>query len=95
MDFQIFLTEMGNLTFSGNGKPPQYKALTCTYQSYLLENGAGGYYEYGAIVLRQIEFKEHFLELKSSCPSTQYVNVNIDYTEVRWGFAQCPCVSLR
>ncbi|ASY61155.1 hypothetical protein [Sinorhizobium sp. CCBAU 05631] len=82
IDFQIFLTEMGNLTFSGNGEAPQYKALTCTYQNYLLDNGAGGYYDYGAIVLRQIGFKEHFLELKSSCSSTQYVNVNIDYTEV-------------
>ncbi|MBX5041252.1 hypothetical protein HJB51_10725 [Rhizobium lentis] len=81
-DFQSFLTEMGNLTFSASSKAQQYKALTCTYQSYLLDNGAGGYFDYGAIVLRQIEFKEYFLELKSSCSSTQYVNVDMDYTEV-------------
>ncbi|MGZ2443957.1 hypothetical protein [Sinorhizobium medicae] len=81
-DFQSFLTEMGNLTFSASSKAQQYKALTCTYQSYLLDNGAGGYYDYGAIVLRQIEFKEYFLELKSSCSSTQYVNIDMDYTEV-------------
>ncbi|MCA1371297.1 hypothetical protein I6F15_28675 [Bradyrhizobium sp. BRP14] len=81
-NFQSFLTEMGNLTFSASGKAQQYKALTCTYQSYLLDNGAGGYYDYGAIVLRQIEFKEYFLELKSSCSSTQYVNVDMEYTEV-------------
>ncbi|MER8383798.1 hypothetical protein NKJ50_32830 [Mesorhizobium sp. M0115] len=82
LDFQSFLTEMGNLTFSANGKAQRYKALTCTYQSYLLDNGAGGYYDYGAIVLRQIEFKEHFLELKSSCSSTHYVRVDMDYAEV-------------
>lgn len=82
MDFQSFLTEMGNLTFSANGKAQRYRALTCTYQSYLLDNGAGGYYDYGAIVLRQIEFKEHFLELKSSCSSAHYVSVEMDYTEV-------------
>lgn len=81
-DFKSFLTEMGNLTFSANSKAQQYKALTCTYQSYLLDNGAGGYYDYGAIVLRQIEFKEYFLELNSSCSSTQYVNVDINYNEV-------------
>ncbi|TIN72731.1 MAG: hypothetical protein E5Y30_05735 [Mesorhizobium sp.] len=81
-DFQSFLTEMGNLTFSANSKAQQYKALTCTYQSYLLDNGAGGYYDYGAIVLRQIEFNQYFLELKSSCSSTHYVNVDINYREV-------------
>ncbi|MDK1494451.1 hypothetical protein QN219_31390 [Sinorhizobium sp. 7-81] len=82
MDFQSFLTKMGDLTFRANGKAQQYKALTCTYQSYLLDNGAGGHYDYGAIVLRQIEFKEHFIELKSCCSSAQYVNVDIDYSEV-------------
>ncbi|WEX79313.1 hypothetical protein PYH37_006177 (plasmid) [Sinorhizobium numidicum] len=82
LEFNTFLAAMGNLTFSAGGKAQQYKALTCTYQSYLLDNGVGGYYDYGAIVLRQIEFKEHFLRLKSSCSSTRYVNVNMDYTEV-------------
>lgn len=81
-NFRSFLTEMGYLTFRADGNAQQYRALTCTYQSYLLDNGAGGYYDYGAIVLRQIEFKEHFLELKSACSSTQYVDVNIEYTEV-------------
>lgn len=81
-DFGSFLTQMGNLTFSANSKAQQYKALTCTYQSYLVDNGAGGYYDYGAIVLRQIEFKQYFLELKSSCSSTKYVDVDMAYTEV-------------
>ncbi|TCL76092.1 hypothetical protein [Rhizobium sp. BK251] len=81
-DFQSFLNEMGNLTFSANSKAETYKALTCTYQSYLVENGAGGYYDYGAIVLRQIQFKQYFLEMKSSCASAQYVNIDMDYTEV-------------
>lgn len=81
-DFQSFLNEMGNLTFSANSKAESYKALTCTYQSYLVENGAGGYFDYGAIVLRQIQFKQYFLEMKSSCASAQYVNIDMDYTEV-------------
>lgn len=81
-DFESFLTEMGNLTFSANSKSQQYKALTCTYQSYLLDNGAGGYYDYGAIVLREVTFDEYFLDLKSSCSSTRYVNVDISYKEV-------------
>ncbi|WP_027146051.1 hypothetical protein [Mesorhizobium sp. WSM3626] len=81
-DFESFLTAMGDITFSTSAKAQQYRALTCTYQSYLLDNGAGGYYDYGAIVLRQIEFKENFLELKSCCSSTQQIDVDLDYTEV-------------
>ncbi|MBY3169865.1 hypothetical protein [Rhizobium laguerreae] len=81
-DFQSFMTAMGNLTFSANRNTPHYKAVTCTYQSYLLDNGEGGYFDYGAIVLREIEFKEHFLELKSCCSSTKFVNIDMSYTEV-------------
>ncbi|WP_084044616.1 hypothetical protein M728_005678 (plasmid) [Ensifer sp. WSM1721] len=81
-DFQTFLTAMGDITFRNSGKAQRYKALTCTYQSYLLDNEAGGYYDYAAIVLRQIEFLGQFLELKASCSSTQYVNVSFEYTEV-------------
>ncbi|MEI9417767.1 hypothetical protein [Mesorhizobium sp. Cs1321R2N1] len=81
-DFECFLTAMGDIIFSASAKAQQYKALTCTYQSYLLDNGAGGYYDYGAIVLRQIEFKQNFLGLKSCCSSTQRVNVDIEYVEV-------------
>lgn len=81
-DFQAFLTEMGDIAFSANSRAQQYEALTCTYQSYLLDNGAGGYYDYGAMVLRQIRFKEYFLELKSCCSSTRYVSVDMSYTEV-------------
>ncbi|WP_027168949.1 hypothetical protein [Mesorhizobium sp. WSM3224] len=81
-DFQSFLTAMGDITFRANANAQQYRAVTCTYQSYLLNNGAGGYYDYGAIVLRQINFKQHFLELKSCCSSSRHVNVDIDYAEV-------------
>ncbi|KAA3451660.1 hypothetical protein C7I87_06565 [Mesorhizobium sp. SARCC-RB16n] len=81
-DFESFLTAMGDITFSANAKAQQYRALTCTYQSYLLDNGAGGYYDYGAIVLRQIEFKQNFLELKSCCSSTRLIDVDLGYTEI-------------
>ncbi|MBZ6377821.1 hypothetical protein B5C34_02950 [Pacificimonas flava] len=81
-DFNSFLEQVGNITFSAHTKDQSYKALTCTYQSYLVDNGAGGYYDYGAIVLRQIEFNEYFMDLKSSCSETKLVNVDMSYTEI-------------
>ncbi|ASQ12694.1 hypothetical protein GOB07_31490 [Sinorhizobium meliloti] len=81
-EFQTFLTNMGDLAFSVKREPQGYKVTTCTFQSYLVDNRAGEYFDYGAIVLRQIEFKGNFLELRSSCSSTQYFNIDMDYTEV-------------
>ncbi|MDW9770370.1 hypothetical protein GOC40_00300 [Sinorhizobium meliloti] len=81
-DFQKFLTNMGDLAFSVIRKPQGYKVTTCTFENYLVDNRAGNYLDYGAIVLRQIEFKGNFLELRSSCSSTQYFNIDMDYTEV-------------
>lgn len=81
-EFQTFLTNMGDLAFSVKREPQRYKVTTCTFQSYLVDNRAGEYFDYGAIVLRQIEFKGNFLELRSSCSSTQYFNIDMDYTEV-------------
>ncbi|RVO78996.1 hypothetical protein [Sinorhizobium medicae] len=81
-DFQKFLTNMGDLAFSVIRKPQGYKVTTCTFENYLVDNRAGNYLDYGAIVLRQIEFKGDFRELKSSCSSTQYFNIDMDYTEV-------------
>lgn len=81
-DFQKFLTNMGDLAFSVIRKPQGYKVTTCTFENYLVDNRVGNYLDYGAIVLRQIEFKGNFLELRSSCSSTQYFNIDMDYTEV-------------
>ncbi|ENN88282.1 hypothetical protein RHSP_61560 [Rhizobium freirei PRF 81] len=81
-DFSSFLTQMGDLVFSADNKPQRYKALTCTYQCYLGNNGVGGYYDYSAIVLREFEFKQNFLDLKSSCSSKKFVDVDIVYTEL-------------
>lgn len=81
-DFQKFLTNMGDLAFSVKREPQGYKVTTCTFLNYLVDNRAEEYFDYGAIVLRQIEFKGDFLELKSSCSSTQYFNIDMDYTEV-------------
>lgn len=82
VDFNSYLQSVGDIVFSVNTKSQQYKALTCTYQSYLVDNGAGGYFDYGAIVLRQIMFNEYFLEMKSSCSDSKYVNVDMSYTEI-------------
>lgn len=82
LDFQGFLSSIGNVIFNAHSSGEKYKVATCTYISYLIDNQAGGYYDYGAIVLRQIDFKENFMELKSSCSSTQLVNVSMSYTEI-------------
>ena len=81
-DFSSYLTSMGDIVFSKKVTSESYKALTCTYQSYLLDNGAGGYYDYGAIVLRQIEFAEHFMELKAACVDAKSVQIAMNYTEI-------------
>lgn len=81
-DFSSYLTSMGDVVFSKHNTSESYKALTCTYQSYLVDNGVGGYYDYGAIVLRQIEFAEHFMELKAACAEAKSVQIAMNYTEI-------------
>jgi hypothetical protein len=80
-DFQSYLQKMGDLVFSVHTQDQTYKVLTCTYMSYLLENGVGGYYDYGAMVLREINFKSHFMDFKGVCVSAQNVVVDMQYTE--------------
>jgi hypothetical protein len=81
-DFNSFLGAIGDVVFSVHTTAETYRALTCTYQNYLVDNGAGGYFDYGAIVLRQIDFAEHFMELKAACVSAQSVQINMDYIEI-------------
>jgi hypothetical protein len=81
-DFTSFLNAIGDVVFSVHTTEETYKALTCTYTNYLVDNGAGGYSDYGKITLRQIDFVESFMELKSVCASASYVNVNLAYTEI-------------
>lgn len=81
-DFTSFLGAIGDVVFSVHTTSEKYKAVTATYQSYLIENGVGGYFDYGALVLRQIQFEEHFLELKAACAETKMVDVNMSYTEI-------------
>jgi hypothetical protein len=47
-----------------------------------MDNGVGGYFDDGAIALRQIEFSEHFMELKGVCVTAQSVQINMQYTEL-------------
>ena len=81
-DFNKFLGGIGNIVFTATTEAQKYSVVTATYQSYLVDNQAGGYYDYGAIVMRSIQFKEHFMELKSSCSSAQFVNIDLAYKEV-------------
>ena len=82
LEFETFLTGIGDIIFSVNTKNQTYKMLTCTYQSYLISNGAGGYFDYGAIVLKQIDFLQNFMQLKSSCAKSEFVNISMNYTEI-------------
>lgn len=42
----------------------------------------GGYFDYGAIVLREINFLKNFQEYKNSCASAQSISISMDYTEI-------------
>jgi len=81
-DFTSYLNSIGNVTFSASTTQESYNVLTCTYMNYLVDDQLGGFYDYSAIVLRQINFLEYFQELKSSCASAEYVNINMNYTEI-------------
>jgi len=81
LDFNSFLQSMGDIVFSVNTQSQVYKTMSCTYQSYLLDNGAGGYFDYGAIVLKEIDFTASFMELKGACTRTDYVSIRMDYQE--------------
>jgi len=81
-DFTSYLNSIGDVVFSVHTGGQTYKALTCTYTNYLISNQVGGYYDYGAITLRQIEFAESFMELKGACVTANMVNVNMAYTEI-------------
>jgi hypothetical protein len=51
-DFNSFLRAIGSAGFSG------YKALTCTFQNYIIVRENSYWYDYGAIFLRKFEFTE-------------------------------------
>jgi hypothetical protein len=63
-DFNSFLRAIGSADFSG------YKALTCTFQNYIIEQENRYWHDYGAIVLQKFEFTERGDQ------------INIKYTEM-------------
>ncbi|MEM9580334.1 MAG: hypothetical protein AAF891_06575 [Pseudomonadota bacterium] len=80
-DFNSFLGSIGDVVFSVHTKSEKYSAITCTYQSYLIDNGVGGYKDVGKIVVRQIDFAENFMEFKSCCSDTRMVDIVMNYNE--------------
>lgn len=82
LDFTSFLGSMGNIVFSATTQAQTYKLATCTYHSYLVNNGVGGYFDYGSIVLKEIDFRANFMELKGACTTTRLVNINMEYNEI-------------
>lgn len=81
-DFTSYLNSIGDITFSASNQAESYNTLTCTYLNYLVADNMGGYFDYAAIALRQVNFYEHFQELRSSCASERFIDVSMRYKEV-------------
>ncbi len=81
-DFTSYLNSIGNVVFSLNTNSESYQIVTCTYTNYLVSNQVGGYFDYGAITLRQINFREHFMQFKGACSSVEKISIEMDYTEI-------------
>lgn len=82
-NFASYLSSVGDAIFKAISDQQSYNVMTCTYQNYLVDNGMGGYYDYSAIVLREVNFRDYFQQLKSSCGSDTTVNIDLNYTEIR------------
>jgi hypothetical protein len=82
-DFTAHLKAIGDAVFHVNSSQQTYDIITCTYQNYLVDNGFGGYYDYSAIVLRQLHFRDYFQNFKSCCGSTEPVEMDLEYTEIK------------
>ncbi len=83
MDFTAYLTAIGDAVFHVNPSRQKYDVITCTLQNYVIDNGFGGYYDYSAIVLRQVNFQDYFQALKSCCISKEPVEIHLEYTEIK------------
>jgi len=81
-DFTAYLNSIGDVVFRVHATGETYKALIFTISNYLRENGVGGYYDYGAITLRQIEFAKNFMALKGPCANINNVGIDMSYTEI-------------
>lgn len=80
-DFSAFLAAQGDVVFSAKTEGNSYKAISITYVNYLIDNNTGGYYDYGAIFARQIDFSSHFMEVKAACVKADSININMKYQE--------------
>ncbi len=81
-DFTSYLNAIGDVIFSASQTQESYNVLTCTFQNYLIQDGLGGYYDYSALVLRQVKFLENFTQLKSPCGSAEHIDIDMSYKEV-------------
>ena len=81
-DFGTWLEAMGQLVFAAHGAGQTYKAITCSYLCYLVDNGAGGFYDYGAIVLREVDITQDFMTYKGACQSSLGIQVEVQFTEI-------------
>ena len=82
-DFTSFLGGVQKVVFSAKLTGEEYKVLACTYQNYLIDNQAGGYFDHGKIVLREIDFTEKFMQFRVyPCTDLQAVRIRLNYTEI-------------
>src|SRR4029077_11049538 len=80
-EFQAFLKKVGDATFSVQSKAQRYQAVTCSYLSYLQDNTLGGYFDWGALVLREIYFNAGFQEFNGVSVKAQAIQIDMRYNE--------------
>ena len=81
-DFQTYLGKMSDITFSVATENQNYKVITCTYLNYLKSNGVGGWYDYSALVLKEVLFKTGFQSLKGVSFKADSIQIDMSYNEV-------------
>ena len=80
-DFQAYLGKMSDVTFSVQSTGQKYKVVTCAYLNYLVDNALGGYYDRGAIALKEIYFNTGFQELNGVSFKAQNILIDMQYNE--------------
>jgi hypothetical protein len=81
-DFTGYLNSLGDIILRASNGQQSYKIATFTLLNYLVPDGIGGFFDYAAIVVRQIKFIDRFQQLKGACGSKASVEINATYNEV-------------
>lgn len=82
-DFSAYLDSQHDATFAASNDRDDYRFITCSFLNYLVGDGLWGYHDHAAIVLREVNFREGFQALRSSCRSAAPVVMQLEYTEIK------------